>query len=235
MGATSIDWLGRLANLEAKVLSGASVSGAGSMPSSVSTFFGGLASSAIFGTFREEGNLYRNVGNPIAGNAADTTDDILCGIVLDAAAFDAAGRGLCVTVSGLTGATTNNKRFKMWINPTTSGTTITNGVISGGTVTAAGSGALIADSGTWVNATTPNNAAGWQSMVQLFKYGAAGSNTQYSQAQNILGTLHGGIAAPVMLTQSEAASMSIIVTGASYTTGAANDLKANFFEVNAMN
>jgi hypothetical protein len=196
------------------------------------TIFGGATQGSNFAAFAEEGNLYRNVGNPIAGNAADTTDDILAGVVIPAGAFDAAGRGLCITAQGVTGATTNNKRFKLWVNPTMSGQTTTNGVISGGTVSA---GTTICDSGTWVNGTTANNAAGWSAGANLFKYGAAGSNTQYAQGTPILGTLHGGVLAPAFLTLTENAAISIVVTGSSYTTGAANDVKLDFFEVNAMN
>jgi hypothetical protein len=72
-------------------------------------------------------------------------------------------------------------------------------------------------------------------MANLFKYGVAGSNTQYAQGMPILGTLHGGILAPAFLTMTESAAISIVITGSSYTTGAANDVKLNFFEVNAMN
>src|SRR6516165_4794818 len=172
---------------------GGTLIGTGAEPSGLLTQFGNAALGSNFAAFAEEGNLYRNVGNPIAGNGADTTDDILTGVVIPAGAFDAAGRGLCITAQGVTGATTNNKRFKLWVNPTMSGQTTTNGVISGGTVTA---GTTICDSGTWVNGTTPNNAAGWSAGANLFKYGAAGSNTQYAQGTPILGTLHGGILAP---------------------------------------
>jgi hypothetical protein len=216
----------------ASISSGAATLGVPPNAPGESTVFGGSTQGTTFATFFEEGNLYRAVGNAIAGNGADTTDDILAGIVIPAGAFDVAGRGLCITAQGVTGATTNNKRFKLWANPTMSGQTTTNGVISGGTVTA---GTTICDSGAWVNGTTPNNAAGWSAMANLFKYGAAGSNTQYAQGMPILGTLHGGILAPAFLTMTESAAISIVITGSSYTTGAANDVKLNFFEVNAMN
>ena len=196
------------------------------------TIFGGAAVGGVFSAFNAEGNLYRNIGNPIAGNAADTTDDILGGIVIPANAFNAAGRGLCITAQGISGATTNNKRFKIFANPTMTGQTVVNGVISGGHVTA---GTPICDSGVWQNGTTANNAAGWSAMVNLFKYGLAGANTQYSQGCPILGTLHGGVSAPVFTTLPENAAINIVVTGSSYTTGAANDIILNFLEVNAMN
>ena len=209
------------------------VPGLGADPSNMITLFGGLGLSANFGTFKEEGNIYRAAGFPLGGNKADTTDDILCGIALDAGALDIAGRGLCITCQGTTGATTNNKRFKLFVNPTMSGQSVTAGVFSNvGTVTA---GTPLVDSGAWVNGTTPNNAVGWSILANIFKYGATGSNTQYGQGSPILGTLHGGIQAAQALTLTESGLINIVVTGSSYTTGAANDVLAQFFEVNAMN
>ena len=79
----------------------------GSFPANVNTMFGGSASGALLGTFNEEGNLYRAIGNPIAGNGADATDDIVGGIVIPISAFDLAGRGLNITAAGKTGATAN--------------------------------------------------------------------------------------------------------------------------------
>jgi hypothetical protein len=185
---------------------------------------GSTVEGAVNGVVRIEGNVFCLAGNPIGGNAADTTDDILGGLVLPAWAFDQAGRQLNLFAQGITGATTNNKRFKLWLNPTMSGQTVTKGVISGGTVSGVGSGVLLADSGTWVNATTPNNAAGWYIEALVTKYGARGSNTQMGQAQTILGTLHGGINAGQAMTLPENASINVVVSGSSYTTGAAGDV-----------
>jgi hypothetical protein len=204
--------------------------GVGVEPANMLTQFGGSAFGATFGAFTEEGNLYRNIGNPIAGNSADTTDDIIGGIVLPAGAFDVAGRGLCITAQGKLGSTANNKRFRLWINPTMSGQVVTAGVISGGTVTGAGSGVLAVDSG-----TQTGNAVGWSILANFFKYGSAGSNTQYVQGSPITGTTHGGINAPAFTALTESAAINIVVTGASQTTGAANDVVLNFLEVNAMN
>lgn len=192
--------------------------------------FAGLAASANFGKMFGQGNLYRAIGNPFAANAADTTDDILGGIALDAAAFDAAGRGLYITAQGKTAANGNNKRMRLWINPTMSGQTVTAGVISGGTVTGAGSGVLLIDTG-----TVTLNAKGWSLQGNLFKYGAAAANTQYFQGNTVLDTTHGGILAPSFLTQTESAIMNLVITGASQTTGAASDVLLNFLEFNAMN
>jgi len=193
------------------------------------TFGGGGMQVPMF----EEGNIYRAVGNPLGSNAADTTDDILGGWVLPAGCLDVAGRGLLINAQGMTGATTNNKRFKIFVNPTMTGQTVAaNGAISGGHVTA---GTPVVDSGVWVNGTTPNSAVGWNAVLDLFKYGAAGSNTQYSQGSPILGALHGGVNPAQMLTLAENAPISIVVTGSSYTTGAAADMILQLLEINAMN
>lgn len=193
------------------------VPGLGVEPSNMSTYFGGGT-----GTFLTEGNLVRLAGNPLAGNHADTTDDVLASYILPPASFDVAGRGLRITAQGSTGPTANNKRIKLWFNATISG-----GAVSGGSV--------IADTGLWVNGTTPNNNVGWQLMATVFKYGAAGSNTQYAQGTAILGGVHGGIGAAVFPTAVESGAIVIALTGSSYTTGAANDVVATWVEVNAMN
>jgi hypothetical protein len=211
------------------------VPGGGLEPAGTLTMFGGSAYGALFGAFGEEGNLYRNVGNPIAGNGADATDDVLDGFVLPAGAFDQAKRGLTLTFSGKFGATANNKVIKIWLNPTFNAgpsppaPVITNGVITGGNVTGAGSGVLVYTSGT----QTGNNV-GWSILVNLFKYGANGSNTQYAQVQPIFGATHGGTSAPSFLTIPENAAINVVVTGSSGSS-AANDVVLNFSEVNAMN
>jgi hypothetical protein len=201
------------------------------LPPGIQTIFGGSSSSQSMSSFYEEGNLFRAIGNPLSQNAADTTDDILYGIILPANALDISGRGLQITAQGKTGATANNKRFKLFLNPTLSGATInyTTGTITGGTVSA---GTAYADSGTW---TANNNNVGWQISTSFFKYGAAGSNTQYIQSITVSGATHNGIIVPSFLTLPENAQITLVVTGSSYTTGAAGDIVLNFFEVNAMN
>ncbi len=200
------------------------------LPANIQTQFGGSAANAAMSSFTEEGNLYRNIGNPIASNAADTTDDIIGGIVLPASVFDILGRGVYVCAQGKTAANGNNKQMKLWIAPTMAGQTVTNGVISGGTVTGAGSGLLAVASG-----VTTLNAKGWGLYGNLFKYGAAGSNTQMFQGNSVLDTTHGGIQAPAFMTLTESATIAIVVTGSSSTTGAAADVLLNFLEINAMN
>jgi hypothetical protein len=72
-------------------------------------------------------------------------------------------------------------------------------------------------------------------MANVFKYGAAASNTQYAQGTAILGGIHGGIGSPVFAAAIGSGAIVIAVTGSSYTTGAANDVVATWFEINAIN
>ena len=109
------------------------------------------------------------------------------------------------------------------------GSTTTAGVISGGTVSGVGSGVLILDS----TALTDSNV-GWSLLVNFFKYGAAGANTQYYQGSVVHGTTHGGISLPAFSTLIESGAINVVITGSSGSSGA-NDVVLNFFEVNAMN
>jgi len=193
------------------------VPGVGVVPSNMLSYFGSGT-----GTTVGSGNLNRQIGNPLAGNNADTADDVLASYTLPSSSFDATGRGLCITAQGSTGATTNDKRVKLWFDAT-----IAAGVVTGGSV--------IADTGPWVNTTIPNNNVGWQLMANVFKYGVTDSNTQYAQGTAILGGIHRGIGLPVFPTAVESGAIVIALTGSSYTTGAADDLVATSFEVNATN
>ncbi|WP_263353375.1 hypothetical protein [Acidicapsa acidisoli] len=107
-----------------------------------------------------------------------------------------------------------------------------NGIQTGGT---ASGGSVVADTGAWVNGTTANNNVGWNLFAQIFKVGAAGSNTQIAQGQSILGSMHGGATSVIKPTATESGVINIAVTGSSYTTGAASDVLCNSFSVNAMN
>jgi hypothetical protein len=91
------------------------VPGVGVMPSNMLTYFGNG-----IGTILSDGNLHREIGNPLAGNNADTADHVLASYTLPASSFDVPGRGLCITAQGSTGATTNDKRLKLWFNATIS-------------------------------------------------------------------------------------------------------------------
>jgi hypothetical protein len=162
---------------------------------------------ASTGSFAEEGNINRQTSLAGVGNGADTTDDVLFTYTMPANAFDQAGRGVAVTGYGKLAANGNNKRVKIFFGAT-----------------------VVADSG-----VVTGNAVGWQLSADVFKVGAAGSNTQTAQGQSIVGTTHGGVNVPPAPTETESGAIVIKVTGASPTTGAANDVLGNFFQVNFMN
>ncbi|PVX61239.1 hypothetical protein [Paraburkholderia unamae] len=168
------------------------------------------------GFVRTGGNASVQVVAAGQGNAAATTDTVLFTYALPASALDVAGRQVTVVAAGTLGSTANNKRFKLWWGTTTQ---TVGSAVAGGT--------LMADSG-----VQTTNGGGWSISAQVSKYGAAGSNTQIATNQQaISGTTHLGTAAPVLLTANESNVINITVTGASTTTGAANDVLGQLFDV----
>ncbi len=188
-------------------------------PATTSTTFGSGT-----GTFLEEGNIYRaaylaaSAINPGATNA----DNVLAVYSLPANSFDVSGRGISITASGLLGANSHTKDIKIFFNPSTAvvGSTIGSG------------GTNVADTGaqTW-------SGVGWELSANVFKVGAAGSNTQYAQETGVIvGATHGGVGVPVYPTATEGAAILIAVTGNCSTSGSAvTDIALNFVEVNVMN
>lgn len=173
----------------------------------------GSATSAVV---RSGGNASVQVSSAGLGNGADTTDDVLFTYALPANAMDAAGRQVTITAAGKFAATANNKRIKIWWGTTTQ---TVGSAVAGGT--------LIADSG-----VVTTNGGGWTATVQIQKYGANGSNTQIgTNAQVVAGATHLGTAAPTLLTATESGVINITITGASSTTGAANDVLGQLFDV----
>lgn len=166
----------------------------GSIPS---LFGGGTA------TMEEQGNINSQVGNPLTNPATITNDNVLAIYTLPANSFDVAGAGIEITASGNLGADSQAKRCKIIWNPSTA-------VVGSAVVTTAAS-FLLGDTGSTTNAGV---AAGWLINSQVFKYGAAGSNTQIGQmTSTIVGTLHGGVGVAAALTTNESASILFAVTG----------------------
>lgn len=192
-----------------------SVAAAAPKSSVATTQFG---SSTAF--FPEEGNVNRQISSAgVSSNTTAAQDTVLAVYALPASAFDISGRGLCVTASGSFAANANaGKDLKIFFNCTTA---VVGNAVTGGTA--------IADTG-----SVSTNGGGWQLSANVFKYGAAGSNTQiaiHSQAQT--GGTVGTLLAPQLLTATENGVILIAVTGRN-TTGA-NDCVFNWLEVNAMN
>jgi hypothetical protein len=168
------------------------------------------------GFVRTGGNASVQIVPAGQGNAAATTDTVLFTYALPASALDVAGRQVTVTAAGAFAANANNKRVKIWWGTTTQ---TVGSAVAGGT--------LICDSG-----VVTTNAGGWSASAQVSKYGAAGSNTQIAtNAQTIAGSTHLGTSAPALLTANESGAINITVTGASSTTGAANDVLGQMLDI----
>jgi hypothetical protein len=182
-------------------------------PSTVSTQFG-----ASTGTFLEEGNLNRQVLGVGVSPGTINNDNVLAVYTIPASGFDQTGRGVNITASGSFGATANNKRVKIIFNATTAtiGSAVTGGV-------------TVADTG-----TVATNSGGWEVEASIFKYGAAGSNTQlgiHNQAQT--GGTVSALLSPALITATESGAIIVAVTGNATT--ATTDIVFNWLEVNAMN
>ena len=189
------------------------VPGVGADPSSMLTQFGGST-----GTFREEGNLDRQISAAGVSPAATGSDYVIAITNIPALSFNATGVGCCLTAQGSFASNGNTKRIK---------------IIAGAAAPAIGSivsgGSTIADT-----AAVTTNGGGWSLQAQIFKTGALGSNTQESfhqQAQ--VGGAVAALLAPSALTLTESAIIPIVVT-ANCTT-AASDVVWNFLENNVMN
>lgn len=144
------------------------------------------------------------------GNGANLTDDVLCSLAIPATALNNPGTNLELMALGHFAANANNKQVKVWFGPDvqTLGAAI---VTAGGTVQIGASGVV-----------TGNNV-GWQAMAEIIKTGAYLANTQKAQGQVVAGATHTGTSF-ASTTFAENAQQFVTITGASSTTGAANDV-----------
>lgn len=169
-------------------------------------------------SFRDGGNV--NVQCPATasepGNAAATTDTVLFTATLPANAFDLFGRQVTITAGGSFAANGNNKRVQIYIG--SDAQTVGSAIVTTATTSIASTGTLTTNSG------------GWIAGALLTKKAAA--NTQRALNLGIqAGTSHLGTTAPVDLTLTEANPIVISITGASQTTGAANDVVGATFDL----
>lgn len=168
----------------------------------------------------EEGNIFRQVSNAAGVQPASTAADVVVAVYsLPANFFDGIGnRGICITAQGTVVNNANTKRAKIIFNPSAA---VVGSAVTGGTT--------VADTG---SVTTVGG--GWSLMANVFKTGAANSNTQTAihQAAQTGGTLQ-SLLAPSNVTATENAAILIAVTINCAT--AATDMVLNFAEVNAMN
>ena len=128
--------------------------------------------------------------------------------------FDVLGRGLNITAAGKFATTANNKTVRIYFNATTA---VVGSTVTGGTV--------VADTGVQAGSNV-----GWQVNANIFKYGAAGSITQYAQCDGAFvgGTHLGGGASslPMFTTATESGAILIAITGNAAT--ATTDIVLNF-------
>jgi len=162
-----------------------------------SLFGGGTA------VMEESGNVNVQSGAPLTNPASITNDNVLGVYTLPAGSLSAAGKGLEITAAGNLGNDTQAKRVKLIWNPITA--------VVGSAVGTNSTSFLLGDTGATTNAGA---TAGWILQAQVYKYGAAGSNTQIGQETgSIVGAIHGGCGIAAALTNNESASIAIAVTG----------------------
>jgi hypothetical protein len=206
-----------IAGAAAWIFEGADYKNGGTNPAIEITQFGNGAA-----LMAEEGNINRQISAAGINPGATGADNVLAFFSLPANSFDGAAgtnRGINITAEGSFAATANNKDVKLIFNPATA--------VVGSTVGAGGT--TIADTG-----VVATNNLGWSLQANVFKYGAAGSNTQiglHQQAQ--IGNAVANLLKPSLITAVENAPILIAVTGNATT--AASDIVFNFLEVNAMN
>jgi hypothetical protein len=164
------------------------------------------------------GNINVQISSAGIQPGATGADNVLAFYPLPASSFDQASRGIGVQAQGSFGATGNNKRIKIIVNPSTA--------VVGSTVGAGGT--TIADT-----STVATNGGGWSLAGDVIKYGAAASNTQiglHQQAQ--VGAAVSALLAPSLITATESGAILIAVTGNATT--AASDIVFNALQVTAL-
>jgi len=161
------------------------------------------------GTMLSQGNVFRTNPSTPVNPGSTGNDNVLAVYSLPANSFDGIGaRGLMISATGTFGNNTNVKQVKLWFNATTA---VVGSAITGGTV--------ICDSGTY----STTGAVQWEINTQVFKTGAAGSNTQRASGSAVaIGTAHLGFGAgagaqPQSITAVESGAILIAVTGAATT------------------
>jgi hypothetical protein len=170
------------------------------------------------GQFGLEGNLAAQVSAGV-NPAATGADKVLAVYALPANSLDQAGRGIAIAAAGGWAANGNTKRVKIIVGAASAvvGSTIGSG------------GTTIADTG-----AVTDNGVGFSLAASVFKYGAAGSNTQqgiHNAAQS--GSTIGALLTPSALTLVESSVILVAVTGNATT--ATTDIALNLMEINACN
>jgi hypothetical protein len=178
------------------------------------------------GSLLAQGNLLRAISAAGVNPGTTGNDNVLAVFSIPASSFDGvSNRGLAVKAWGSFAANVHSKEVKIIINPATA---VVGSAVGSGGITACDSGAY-----------TTNANVGWFLGAQLFKYGAAGSNTQLAVSDGAWisnASLGGGTAAsslPQLVTATESGAILVAITGNAGTT--ATDIALNLATVNGMN
>lgn len=193
--------------------------GAGFMPSKAGPILSGqqyVFGGAPSALFKPSGLVNVQISASGINPGATGADNVLAVYSLPAGAFDAANRGIKLTAYGSFGATANNKLVKLIANPTAA---VVGSTVTGGTV--------IASTG-----TVTTSGGGWMLDAEIFKYGAAGSNTQIALTKAALGAAADALLAPTLLTAAENGAILLAVTGNATT--AVTDIVFNALKIQAM-
>lgn len=167
----------------------------------------------------DDGNLNVQIASAGINPGATGADNVLAVFSIPAGAFDIANRGINIMACGSMTAAASAKTVKIIVNPASA--VVGSTVGAGGTTVAS-----FSDS-------TATSAGGWQVSANLFKYGAAGSNTQIalheaSQSNTVIGAL----LAPSLITATETGNILVAITGNAAATG---NITFNFLQIFAMN
>ena len=172
-------------------------------------------------TFLEEGNVYRNVIGAGSNPGGTGSDYVLAAYSLPANSLDGlagTNRGLNIMALGSFGANGDNKTIKLIWGCTTA---VVGSAVTGGTTVA-------------TTGVVTTNGGGWSIQADVYKYGAAGSNTQIGlHQQSQVGSAVTALQAPTLLTSAENAAILIAVTGNAGTV--VGDIVYNFSAINALN
>jgi hypothetical protein len=211
------------AGAAAWIFSGADYANGGTNPPTEVTQFGASTANCA-----AEGNVNRQISAVGINPGAIGADNVLAVYSIPGSAFDGAAgtnRGIAIQANGSFANNTNTKRVKIIVNPATA--------VVGSTVGAGG--VTLADSQPF----STTGAAGWQMNAEVYKYGAAGSNTQIGiPGGTMIGPTHGGLGAGVLgtpqaITAVESGAILVAVTGNATT--AVTDISFNYLTINGLN
>lgn len=162
----------------------------------------------------DDGNLVCQIASAGVSPAVAGSDYVVALASIPVGAFDIAMRGIAILAAGS--------------NTTTA---ITVKIVVGATAPAVGS---VVSGGATIATLTATATGGWQIQANLFKYGAPGSNTQMAihEAGQVGATLS-ALTAPSLLTQNEAAPLTVAITINATTTN--TNAVFNFLQIFCMN